>query len=365
MMSGSAKEQSANSKAKVYGQALLELRQELRAIFHFKCTIGRIADMPIHLPSNIRLALTCALIASVVGFLVGKESGAVPDLRDEVARLEAELNQARLSQTKAFRIIARPGAAMPPVRPTAENAQPDLSLEQLREKLKREVIQRGVDAALATAAAENSAQYEAVLSYLGLAPEAIFQVQSNLVDLHKKAMTAGEPMGQLAQARADYDDNMRSLLGEDEYKRYRLFEASKPALREYEMLREYALGKRGWSLDPAEAPIFVDLMRYAGATTTVTWHGPYDPLPKPISGALAIEQMEADYRGLVEKANSLLESAVASGISDDYVQLLQDYYTDKTEEAYEEWVFSNKPFEEMKAIIDSRVQEELQKKIGN
>ena len=315
------------------------------------------------LRKDLRLALTCALIASVVGFIVGKEWAAVPDLRDEVARLEAELNQTKLNRKNAFKPFAPSGAVRRSVRPPVDDAQAELSEEQQREKLKSEFYQRGIDALVARTAAENAGQYGPVLSELGLAPEAILQVRSNLVELHKEANTAGKPMGELALARAAYDNDMRSLLGEDGYKRYRMFEASKPALREYEMLREYALDKRGLTLDPVEVRVFVDLIREAGATTTETWHGPYDPLPRPISGALAIEQLEADYKTLVDKANSLLDAAVTSGISDESFQLLQDYYTDKAQQGYDEWVFWNRPAEEREAEMDAR-QAELQKTVG-
>jgi hypothetical protein len=138
---------------------------------------------------------------------------------------------------------------------------------------------------------------------------------------------------------------------------------SKPALREYEMLRQYAIEKRGWILDPAEAHLFVDLMREAGATTTVTWGGPYDPLPRPMAGDLAIEQMEPEYNALVDKANSLLDAAVASGISEEYIQLLQEYYTDKAQQAYDEVVHWNKPREEREAIRDAH-QAELERMLG-
>jgi hypothetical protein len=102
----------------------------------------------------------------------------------------------------------------------------------------------------------------------------------------------GEVLRQLALVRAEYDKHMRSLLGEDVYRQYLVFEASKPALREYEMLREFALEKRDLSLDPAEAHVLVDLIGEAGATTTVTWSGPYDPLPRPMAGDLLIGEKQ-------------------------------------------------------------------------
>jgi hypothetical protein len=302
------------------------------------------------------LGLACALIGAVLGFLVGKSWGSVPDLRAEVARLQDELNQAKLNRTNAFRRFQIARDLNRSVSRTPDSTDAELSEDQLHEKRMREIYERGVSAFLARTVTENAALYGPVLSELGLAPEAIRQVETNLVELLKEAMTAGEPMGKLAMARAAYDTNMQVLLGEEGYKQYRLFEASKPALREYEMLQKYALEKRGLSLDPGDAPVFVDLIREAGATTTESWAGPYDPLPRPVAGTLAIEQMESDYNALVEKANALLDAAVASGLSEEYVQLLQDYYTDTAQRAYEDWAFWNKSPEEQRAIDDARIQ---------
>ena len=92
-------------------------------------------------PLTLRLAITCALIGSVLGFLVGKAWISVPDLRGEVARLQGELNQAKLGRTNAFRRFQLPRAVIQPVSP--ESTEAELSEEQQRENIKRELSQRG------------------------------------------------------------------------------------------------------------------------------------------------------------------------------------------------------------------------------
>ena len=64
------------------------------------------------------------------------------------------------------------------------------------------------------------------------------------------------------------------------------------------MIKEHAATKSGHFLDEGEADKVVDLIRDDGATTTVTWHGPYDPLPRPIAGAEAIDKLQTDYLAL-------------------------------------------------------------------
>jgi hypothetical protein len=117
----------------------------------------------------------------------------------------------------------------------------------------------------------------------------------------------------------------------------------------------------GPSRHPARrCDVFVDLIREAGATTTVTWNGPYDPLPKPIAGTFLIESLEPEYNALVDKANALLDAAVASGISERDVQLLEEYYTHKAQEAYDSVVYWSLPPEERPAISDAH-QAELER----
>jgi len=156
-----------------------------------------------------------------------------------------------------------------------------------------------------------------------------------------------------------YDNNLRSLLSEDGYKRYRDYEKSKPARREYEMIKEHAATKLGLSLDAGQADSIVALIRDAGATTTETWHGPYDPLPRPVAGAELVDQMQADYLSLLNNANSLLTAAAESGMSEEYLQILQEYYTDKTQAGYDKWIFWNRPIEDTRAEIRVRTIQQI------
>jgi hypothetical protein len=222
-----------------------------------------------------------------------------------------------------------------------------------------ESARRAVDEMVNRAAAESADGYRGLLSDLALDGTTIDQLQSNLVALHYMAVDAGDPLTELAIARSRYDEYMRSLLDEDAYKRYRKYEESKPAVREYEMIKEYAAVKRGVMLDEGETAKLVDLIRDAGATTTESWHGPYDPLPRPIAGAEAIDKLQTDYLSLVNSADSLLASAYEAGVPEELLHILKEYYTDKTQAGHDKWIYWNRPIEDIRAEIRVRAGQEM------
>jgi hypothetical protein len=317
------------------------------------------------LTNDLRLTLGWAVVAVFVGFLAGSQWANAPGLREEIARLQAELNESKLRHENPSRALEPPSVVKRSVATAGQIQQPTLPEGQQLQRLKDEAYQRALDAWVARTATQNADEYGFLLSEFGLGPEEVLQVRTNLVQLHEKANIAGMPMLELAMARSSYDEMMRSLLSDDDYERYRAYEMSKPALREYEMLTEYALTKHGVSLDPDQGGQLVALIQAAGATTTETWHGPYDPLPKPAAGRAVIENAALRYDTLVTRANSLVEAAAASGVTEDYQALLQEYYTDKAQEMYDGWLYMNRPAAEIRAEIRARMREEMSSSPAN
>ena len=83
-----------------------------------------------------------------------------------------------------------------------------------------------------------------------------------------------------------------------------------------------------------------------------------------MAGALLVEQMEPEYNALVDKANSLIDAAVAFGLSEESIQLLHDYYSDKASQAYDKLVYWNMPPEERRAADDAREQADFERIVG-
>jgi hypothetical protein len=308
------------------------------------------------------VAIIAVLIAGLVGFLIGKESSKAPAQHATNPTAEPSLNPVKRDLPRT----TRPQFSQAPIVPVRLQSGLEimgdqaLSQEELDafEAWAKESQKQAVEEMIARTAAESAEDYFTQLSGFGLDPEEIQQLQSELTELHRKAVAAGDPLQELVLARNDYDQSLRSLLSEHDYQRYREYEARKPAVREYDLLAEYAT-QHGLSLDPAEADRIIGLIKDAGATTTEAWHGPYDPLPSPIAGEAAIEKMRQDYTTLVDKANSLVEAAAESGLSSEYTRLLVDYYTEKTQKAFDFRNFVNRPIEEVAADIRASTREAM------
>ncbi len=63
---------------------------------------------------------------------------------------------------------------------------------------------------------------------------------------------------------------------------------------------------------------------------------------------------------LVDKANALLAAAAQSGVSEEYLQLLQKYYTDKTQAGADKWADWNRPFDAIRAEVRVRTVQEIE-----
>lgn len=216
----------------------------------------------------------------------------------------------------------------------------------------------GIDKLIADTAAANSDEYTSVFSQLGVEPEYVERFKSNLVALHRQAVAAGEPLRELAVARVAFDKSVRSALGEENYARYRYYEESKPAVREYELLQAYALKEKQINIDPSYSETIIGLINDAGATTTETWHGPYDPTPKPAVGLeMVTNQLNQALFRLKDSSDVLLKSARESGVPDEINQLLAVYFADKIAEKARQLEFLALPEDERRRQEDKLFEE--------
>lgn len=240
-----------------------------------------------------------------------------------------------------------------PISPTNQPAQKSLSLAERQAEKERRFHE---DFVIKTAA-ERDSEYTRIFSGLGLGVEESERFKSNRVELHRKAIEAGEPLMALMKARKEYDSEIRAALGEENYRQYRDYEESKPAVREYEMLRDYALNTKNLAIDPAYSGKIIQLVREAGAATTETWDGPYDPLPHPTLGLeMSTNEMNQQILVLSESSSVLLERARQAAIPNEYTQLLTDYYAKKLDEMEKQRAFFSRPEEEV--MGDLRRQQE-------
>jgi hypothetical protein len=302
------------------------------------------------LRTDVFLVVALALFCGFTGFFVGRNPAKLQSLQNDVANLQLQLDRAKLHLTGSSglqrpkrKAPARTSPAAP--LPTSEESQSQKQKqwEQWADARTRQLNEWWVT----NMAAGRDEVYTQLYSSLGLDTESIARFKSKLMGLHRKAMAAGDPLQELVIARNNYDEEMRSALGDEKYELYRQYEARKPARREYAMLEEYA-SKHDFQLDPAYASKIVDLIHTASATTTESWDGPYDPLPSPAAGISQVLKIRsADYSKLQEDWAALKNAAVHANIPDNYRTLLQNYYTMKLGQISTELANLQRPQEEV------------------
>jgi hypothetical protein len=196
-------------------------------------------------------------------------------------------------------------------------------------------------------ASENDPDYTRLFTELGLKPDEGERFKSRLTELHRKHRSRGAD-AELLRARLAFDKGIHAALGDENYHRYREYEESKPARRAYELLREFATKSNNLAIDPAFSEQIIGLIKDAKATTTETWHGPYDPRPHPEVGQqMVLVNLTHQLSELMQASSNLVQALTKSGLPDDYQRLLKDYYSWKVDEKERAIAFSSLPEEEM------------------
>jgi hypothetical protein len=188
--------------------------------------------------------------------------------------------------------------------------------------------QKIFDEFVARTAKERDAEYTQVFSQLGLGAEAIDAFKQKLIEVHKKAISAGWPLSALAREKKDYDEELRSMLGEDKYARYRDYEETKPARRELQLIQ--SLEASNVSLNSEESDKVIQLIKASQAYTTERWDGPYDPLPAPTSGrAQERKRLSQSISELSYRSSMVVEGLREAAIPETFVDALNSHYSTK------------------------------------
>lgn len=216
---------------------------------------------------------------------------------------------------------------------------------------------------VARTAAEAGAAYDHVFSALEVDPATASRIKADLVRLHHLAIAAGEPMTELVMARDKFDQFVRGALGEEKYQLYRNFEESKPAAKEYEHIERFALARDGTALDPRYADQVIQMIKNADAATFVTWHGPYDPLPRPSVGR--VERMREKLQDFELRYQRLGNDLEAQGLPRELVQLISAYTESKLQERERGIQFWDRPWSEIREEVSNRADKELENAIKN
>jgi hypothetical protein len=163
----------------------------------------------------------------------------------------------------------------------------------------------------------------AALSRLGLTSQQIEEFNRRRRVLHSLAVSAGDTRAALATARLDFDQMMKSTLNTEGYEAYRAYEASKIAQREVSVM----VGEVDKADEPDIQAVLVGLIGEAGVQTATSWDGPYDPLPEPSVGAVAVQKVAQNELADLEKTTQVLfQMANSKRLPSETLVSLKNYY---------------------------------------
>jgi hypothetical protein len=191
----------------------------------------------------------------------------------------------------------------------------------------RKVMESAISAFAAKLGSNNAPKLGIFLSHLGMAPENVEQLQVHNQKIILASLEAEQAIQQVLLARHDYDKRLKSLLSPEGYSSYRAYEDFQPALREYDSLENFA-GQDNLRLDPAYEQQTLTLIQQAQAYTSGWWHGPYDSLPPIGVGEEMISRQLTEEIGQITRAAAQLkQDATAAGLPEQYVSILNRYYS--------------------------------------
>jgi hypothetical protein len=291
------------------------------------------------------------LIGAALGYLLASTKSKA--LEKEIAQLQTKLklfdiggaqapstviqSKRENSSTSSISAVSERPADLPTSRVAAED-QRDVRMRQRTEKF------------ITDTAASRDLEYTRVLSELGVKSADVQRFKSHLVDLHRRAVEAGDPLSRLMKERYEYDQAVKSTLSDEGYFQYRNFEEGKPAREEYKMLENFALKEKSTTLDPNYANLVAQLIKDTGATAVEFWEGPYDPVPRPTFGKEAFTNAIAQRKLKLESSlPKLVEALNVNGIPDDYRQIVAEYYTKQISDTAQRLAFYSRPDEEIHA----------------
>lgn len=303
-----------------------------------------------------------AAIAFAVGFFISDDSAIVAKLQAELAQRPPPKHAAQTSAAgiwKGTASIRRSGSAGPA---GASDSAQEWPPNELFAKLKitkedwdktwemnkrkdqgeyllnnerpttRKFLDWDFSEIVARKAEQRAAEYDRLFAELGVKPETAEQLKTHVAKIQRAALEAEVAIDQLLTARRDYDQRVRSTMGEESYQRYRQVEDAKPAVREYQRLQEFA-GTKNMPIDPQHEQALVGLIQQNQAYTARSWRGPFEGLRQPIVGAEnLIPATEQQIAQITERANQVVSRAAEAGLPENYKNLLASYYTEKVQE---------------------------------
>lgn len=204
-------------------------------------------------------------------------------------------------------------------------------------------------------------QYESLLTDLGFDAAQKLYVRTNLMQMHRLAIKAGDPLLELAMLRQKFDETLAKELPQEAYVAFKRHETQKPAAFEVQRIREQ-VSKLGGEPDPAQEKQVMEVIWESGLARSTSWLGPYDPPPQPMAGNEAARRvLETDIKAIEASIGNLREKLINKGVSEEFASSVIAFYEQGLVRKRQSLGFMQLSPEEKDAFRNRQIEERLNK----
>lgn len=241
------------------------------------------------------LFVTSIILSFAVGRFVSSNSTEIEQLRKQLAQTRSELEQ--ISNEGSSRSRGGSSQEKPPSFSSSGEFNPGASKltkeeQELTEELFRRreedeyILKYELPAArkaslrlrqkvVEETAKKNAPEYFRFFSELGLDAKTTSELQTHISTIQKASLELADAMTQSLVAKESFNQKLHAIMNDEQYSRYRSFEESKAAVREFNRLEEYSQ-KSNLTIDPAYTQTIQDIIQQTHAYSSKPYQGPFD-----------------------------------------------------------------------------------------
>lgn len=263
----------------------------------------------------------CCVISGLLGYFashIAKSNNPTPQLSHSIEVIATNTQQHSVSLALEEPVpLPIPKPAPPPER------QISPPKEEVASPVEDRLTQKHIESTLE----QESRDYMPLFTELGLDEAQIRQLLQDISRLHLGASRVNSETIRLARERNQYDKKLKSLLEPDAYEKYKAFESKKGVRTEVSEMGSYFAERHFVPTESAIQSIQTALEHFP-AITTETWHGPYDPIPRPLMGKEVISRMDELIAG-AENQLPGLTTELSQSLSQEELVHVAGYYSNR------------------------------------
>ncbi len=178
-------------------------------------------------------------------------------------------------------------------------------------------------------------EYDALFQDLGLGESVAGKAKNHLASIQRARVEAEAYLIQLDDAKLAYDEQMKQVLGPEQYLKYRETESARPAMRELSRIKDFLQQAEGFELTTPEETSLLEALKRSKRIPV--YDGPYGEGAHASAGHdKVLTSLKQEMSLLLTESADLATNFSATGASDVLRSKVSDYYTERVRKKQEE-----------------------------